>query len=411
MGKIQIEKTSLVVRQPVPFPKEVLKFLLEHEAEINNVTVRRFLRYAAWLYKCTAQEIPDKPGGEVELLRWETGEGGSYGYDPASVAYFLRILNKLFFIVIGSAYLNVTGQSVPEEQQLNTQLSIELLKGLAAPLGYFVLVSYLAIDASKHDTDWLDRACDVFGDFRDLETWRPSPQLEQSGHVRRIISAAQTPDEPYYFTGFPEQIQYTDPRVYTLKQVPNAPYYANDRHYQGAYADGYKAGYLGGHQAGYQQYLAETNLIFSKAGMIAEAERKRLVVFLKSLRQTLAELQDDPLMVSGSQEVPATNSHSSVDLDSQQPTSEAEPVQPSVVSELSTAAPQSAMQVKLTPSEAIQQINFSDYPHLTKLNIQLMIRQLSGSVGMVDMAKLYERLERSKQKAEQKGKITPQQAN
>src|SRR5260221_4309395 len=96
---------SLTTRQAIPFAREVLKFLLKHEAGIVNPVVRSFVRrYVKWLYDCVNQEVTLSQGNEAELVRWTSTEGGSYGYDPADIAYYLHKLNQLFFMVMGNAY-------------------------------------------------------------------------------------------------------------------------------------------------------------------------------------------------------------------------------------------------------------------------------------------------------------------
>ncbi len=66
------------------------------------------------------------------------------------------------------------------------------------------------------------------------------------------------------------------------------------------------------------QCVQETNVLFDSTGVIIEAERKRLVDFLKSLRQTLDMLNDDPLIVEGEwQVVTPTNGHQASSQDQQ----------------------------------------------------------------------------------------------
>src|SRR5438045_3540086 len=95
--------TSLTTQQRVPFEKEVLKFLLKHEASINNPVVRSFVyRYAKWLYDCVDKNVTILPGGDIELVRWTPTEGGSsYGFDPASIASNLNVLNVIFYVIMG----------------------------------------------------------------------------------------------------------------------------------------------------------------------------------------------------------------------------------------------------------------------------------------------------------------------
>jgi len=206
---------------------------------------------------------------------------------------------------MGNAYIRQTQQTAPEDLPLlNTQLSLELLSGLSHSLGFFVLVTYFETDASGQDKSWVNRACDLFGEFRDLETWRPARDIETSSSVLRVLASAQLPDDPYYNTVFPQDIRAPEPRSYTLGQIPNTPFFSNHKDSynnltsQGQnYHQGYQQGYTQGHRAGYDQCVNETNRRFSKAAFIIECERKRLVTFLRSLRQTLDVLNDDPLMV------------------------------------------------------------------------------------------------------------------
>ncbi len=298
--------TSLTTRQRVPFEKEVLKFLLKHEGSIVNPVVRDFVRrYAKWLYDCANQEVKILPGGGIELVRWIPQEGGSYGYNPANIDYCLQKLNRLFFTVMGNAYIRLNQQTTPEDlPPLNTQLSLELLSGLSLSLGFFVLVTYFETDATTGDKQWVERACDLFGEFGDLETWRPAKVIETSSSVLRVLASAQSPDDPYYNAVFPQDIRAPEPRSYTLGKIPDDPLpsgcrdsYGNVTSYGQGYQQGYKQGHQQGHHAGYQQCVNETNRRFSKAAFIIECERKRLVGFLRSLRQTLDVLNDDPLMV------------------------------------------------------------------------------------------------------------------
>jgi hypothetical protein len=307
----QITK-SLITRQRVPFEKEVLKFLLNHEASITSAVVRDFVRrYVKWLYDCSNQEATIVPGGGVELVRWTTKEGGSYGYKPGDIAYCLLKLNQLFFTVMGNAYIRLTQQDMVEElPPLNTQLSIELLKGLSPCLGFFVLITYLAAGATQSDQAWVRRACDLFGEFGDLETWRPERAIETSVFVLRVLASTQSPDDPYYNDVFPKNIRAPEPQSYTLGQIPAVPVpsnykdsYGNLSAYGQAYEQGYSSGYRSGHAVGYRQCVDETNRQFSKAAFIVECERKRLVDFIKSLRQALDVLNDDPLLVEGEWQV------------------------------------------------------------------------------------------------------------
>lgn len=299
--------TSLTTRQRVPFEKDVLKFLLKHEAHIVNPVVRSFVRrYVKWLYDCVNQEVTILPGGGIELVRWTSSEGGSYGYDPASIGFYLFKLNEIFFTVMGNAYIRQTQQETIEElPPLNIQLSIEMLKGLSPGLGFYVLVYYFATDAPDQTQEWVHRACDLFGEFRDLEIWRPGKQVEESKSVRQVLRSEQLPDVPYYHAEFPQYVQEHDPRAYKPPEVPAAPSpdaanYKNASHwegYQSGYRHGFSPGYKTGHKAGYDQCMKDTSMLFSKTAHIIECERKRLVDFMRSLRQTLGVLNDDPLMV------------------------------------------------------------------------------------------------------------------
>ncbi len=297
---------SLATRARVPFEKEVLKFLLKHEARIVNPVVRDFVsRYARWLYDCAGKDATIVPGGGIQLVRWTSSEGGSYGFVPANIDYCLQKLNHLFFTVMGNAYIRQTQQTPPEDlPPLNTQLSLELLKGLSLALGFFVLVTYLETEAHGQDKDWIRRACDLFGEFRDLETWRPAKDIETSSSVLRVLASAQSPDDPYYNAVFPQDIRAPEPRSYTLGKMPDVPIpsgykdsYGSFTPYGQGYQQGYTQGYRQGHHDGFDQCVNETNRRFSKAAFIIECERKRLVTFLRSLRQTLDVLNDDPLMV------------------------------------------------------------------------------------------------------------------
>ncbi len=312
--------TSLTTRQRVPFEKDVLKFLLKHEASIVNPVVRDFVRrYAKWLYDCAGQDVTIVPGGGIVLVRWTSSEGGSYGYVPANIDYCLQKLNHLFFTVMGNAYIRQTQQTAQENLPLlNTQLSLELLKGLSLGLGFFVLVTYLETDASGQDKSWANRACDLFGEFRDLETWRPAKDIETSSTVLRLLASTQSPDDPYYNAVFPQDIRAPEPHQYNLGKIPtvsfSSPYidsYGNITTRGQDYQQGYNSGYQKGHRAGFDQCVNETNRRFSKAAFIIECERKRLVSFLRSLRQTLDVLNDDPLMVEDEVQVATPDGESS----------------------------------------------------------------------------------------------------
>src|SRR6266487_864846 len=248
--------TNLTTRQRVPFEKEVLKFLLHHEARIVNPVVRDFVRrYAKWLYECASQDVTIVPGGGITLVRWMSSEGSSYGFNPANIDYGLQKLNRLFFTVMGNAYIRQNQHSVPEDlPSLNTQLSLELLKGLSPGLGFFMLVTYLETDASNQDKSWANRACDLFGEFRDLETWRPARDIETSPSVLRILASAQSPDDPYYNDVFPQDIRAPEPRNYTRGQIPDTPYLGHHRNQYGTslegqgYHQGFQQGYIQGHR-------------------------------------------------------------------------------------------------------------------------------------------------------------------
>src|SRR6266568_4760094 len=295
--------TSLVPRQQVPFGKDVLKFLLENESQITNRVVRDFVRrYVAWLYGLANEDVQVFSAGLRQMLRFEIA-GAFYGYDPSDVSYTLDKLNRLFFMVMGNAYIRTTHQELEEElPSLNTHLSLELLSGLSAPLGFYVLVRHFQTDAHSQDKAWLDRACDLFGQFRDLETWRPQRDtIEQSATIRQLLGVAIADDEPYYNTTTPGYIRDPSP-AYQIQFMPVSPYGHNSYHHLD---EAWRVGYTSGHWQGYQQCYQETNVLFNRTCLIIEAERKRLVDFLKSLRQTLDILNDDPLLVAGQwQEMP-----------------------------------------------------------------------------------------------------------
>ncbi|HYT36286.1 MAG TPA: hypothetical protein VEL49_03830 [Ktedonobacteraceae bacterium] len=299
--------TSLVPRQQVPFGKDVLKFLLENESQITNRVVRDFVRrYVAWLYGLANEDVQVFSAGLRQMLRFEIA-GAFYGYDPSDVSYTLDKLNRLFFMVMGNAYIRTTHQELEEElPSLNTHLSLELLSGLSAPLGFYVLVRHFQTDAHSQDKAWLDRACDLFGQFRDLETWRPQRDtIEQSATIRQLLGVAIADDEPYYNTTTPGYIRDPSP-VYRPPQISYQSPYARSHTYEiPSLEKQWRAEMSGMHFQGYQQCYQETNALFDHTGMIIEAERKRLVDFLKSLRQTLDILNDDPLLVAGQwQEMP-----------------------------------------------------------------------------------------------------------
>src|SRR5438128_11402661 len=144
--------TNLMTGRQVPFEKESLKFLLEHQAQIVNPVVRHFVRrYINWLYRCANEDIQVLPAGGRHLHRWEISNA-SYGYDPVDVSYTLNKLNQLFVMVIGNAYIRMTQPELEEEATpLHTHLSIELLSDLSRPLGFYVLVRYLQTDVHVHD--------------------------------------------------------------------------------------------------------------------------------------------------------------------------------------------------------------------------------------------------------------------
>ncbi len=307
--------TSLMSRQRVPFEKDVLKFLLKHEARIVNPVVRSFIRrYVKWLYDCVNQEVTILPGGAIELVRWTSKEGGSYGYDPASIGFYLYKLNEIFFTVMGNAYIRITQQETLEDlPPLNMQLSIEMLKGLSTGLGFYVLAFYFTTDAPSEAHGWVHWACDLFGEFRDLETWRPDKQVVTSKSVRQVLRSEQLPDVPYHHAAFPKFVQEHDPRTYKPPEAPTAPsppydksYYVDRSNWDGlhlGYKHGFSHGFKTGHRAGYDQCMEDTSILFSEAAFIIECERKRLVDFLRSLRQTLGVLNDDPLMVEAEVQV------------------------------------------------------------------------------------------------------------
>ena len=213
---------GLMIRQQVPFEQEVLKFLLEHQAQIVNPVVRHFVRrYINWLYRCANEDVQVLSAGGKHLRRWEINNA-SYGYDPSDVSYTLNKLNQLFVMVMGNAYIRMTQPEFEEESPLlHTHLSMELLSALSCPLGFYVLVRYFQTDAHTQDKAWVERACDLFGELRDLETWRPHRNtIEQSGYIRLLLGTAVAADEPYYYTATPGNIR--DPRTYKLPNVPSS---------------------------------------------------------------------------------------------------------------------------------------------------------------------------------------------
>src|SRR5258708_3581608 len=257
--------TSLAKWQRIPFEKEVLKFLLKHEASIVNPVVRSFVRrYVKWFYDCVNQEVTLSQGNEVELVRWTSSEDGSYGYDPADIAYYLHKLNQLFFMVMGNAYIRLTQQETLEElPPINLQFSIQLLKGLSPCLGFYVLANYFAVglNIEKRDQEWINRTCDLFGEFRNLEAWRPSYQTVDS--VEKILGSSIMPYEPYYHTKFLSPARPYDPRTYQRGQIPDPyiPYdHRQNQQSQDVYKDGFSKGYEQGHRDGYKQCMEQTNV-------------------------------------------------------------------------------------------------------------------------------------------------------
>lgn len=294
------ENRSLTKQFQVPFEKEILRFLLTHEANITNIVIRDFVRrYVKWMYACAEKESEIMPGGGIKLQRWQSEEGGSYGYDPSSIAYSLIKLNQLFFTVMGHAYIRNSQQEVMQEEHepFIIHLLEDIIRGFSSCLGYYVLDCYFATTSDKKDKTWFNQLRDVFGEFEDLETWRPNKDIENAPFVREVLGSANVTKEPYYHAGFPEYIRLHDPRSYQAGKLPAPPQTRHDYREQPTYNEGFGQGYSQGHKQGYQQCMQETNRLFSGTALIIEAERKRLVDFMRILRQALDILEEDPLLV------------------------------------------------------------------------------------------------------------------
>ena len=287
------------IREKVPFDKEVLKFLLTNQDQITNDTVRNFVnRYVAWLYECTGRKSEIKAAG-IETLCYVELDKAYYGFHPSDISYYLRKLNQIFFTAMGRSYIRARHQIAEEElPPFDQYLVMELLSGLSTPLGFYVLARYFQTDAHSQDKAWIERACDLFGEFRDLETWRPNQEtIESSGYIRMLIGAPVSSDEPFYYTLSARSQGSHAPYPNTYK-APGVPGQYSGNHYQ-------SNAYLAGDLHGYYRAVREISPNFNGIGTIIEAERRRLVNFLKSLRQSLDILNEDPLMITGEwQEMP-----------------------------------------------------------------------------------------------------------
>ena len=314
-------------RVQTPFPTDVLRFLKEHEDKITNGVVRTFARgYAKWLYDCAEGDTSILPGGMSALNRWKTEDGGEYGYRPAEVAFHLEKLNELFYSIMAYAYLRNTGQVSKGEKVLSQDihLSEEILRGFSCCLGFYVLDCYFATEAPETDKKWFSGLCHLTGDMRNMDVWRPQMNISKSTFVRQVLGAPVASQEPYYNVAFTADTQraqaksnYEPPEVPAI-QLPNG-----GGGYQGGFQAGYHYGYQNGHTSGYNlgckdgynDCIRDTERVFSKADRVIEAERKRIVAFIKSLRHTLSILETNPLVLEGgtweakTQEIHGTNEH------------------------------------------------------------------------------------------------------
>ena len=250
---------SLIPVSSGTIPQEVLEVLLTHEPSIPNRVVKAFVqRYVKTLSTCSQEEAEILPSGrDIKLRRWESEEGGSYGYDPSCVAYAYAKLNKLFWgIMTDACRRHSLPAGTPEKRNWpELVLRDELLRNIAACLGFSVLVSYFTSSESNNDPgkQWFAGLIQISGEFEDMDTWRLDIL---DNRIRQSLS-------PYNLLYAPKS--------------PTSPYYNN------------KWGNVTPMQ-------------------VLEAERIRLVSFMRSLRQTIEVLRDDPLMVNAKWQVITTQS-------------------------------------------------------------------------------------------------------
>src|SRR5258708_2598333 len=192
-------------RVQIPFPRDILRFLKEHEDKIAHGVVRTFARgYATWLYECAEEDTAILPGGVSALKRWKTDEGGEYGYRPSEVAFHLEKLNELFYAIMAYAYLGNTGQVSKGEKVLSQDihLSEEVLSGFSCCLGFYVLDCYFATEAPEADKKWFSGLCHLTAEMSTMDTWRPQVNVSKLAFVRRVLGAPVSSQEPYYNLAF-----------------------------------------------------------------------------------------------------------------------------------------------------------------------------------------------------------------
>ncbi|SRR6266496_804479 len=290
-------------RVQIPFPRDVLRFLREHEDKIANGVVRAFARsYAKWLYDCAEGDASILPGGMSALNRWKTEEGGEYGYRPSEVAFHLEKLNELFYAIMAYAYLRNTGQVSKDEKILSQDihLSEEVLCGFSCCLGFYVLDCYFATEAPETDKKWFSRLCHLTGEMRNMDMWRPQENVSELSFIRQVLGASVSSQEPYYNVAFTAATQRAQAKSnYVPPDVPSIQLPNGGGGYQGGFQAGYNYGFLNGHRNGYNLSLKDgyndcSERFVSKGNRVIEAERKRLVAFIKSLRHTLSILETNP---------------------------------------------------------------------------------------------------------------------
>lgn len=273
--------TALTFASGGVIPQQVLPWLLTHEAAIPNRIVKDFvLRYIKRLSTCS-QEQPDiLSGGDIKLQRWHSEEdGGSYGYDPSHVAYAYGKLNRLFWGIMTDALRRHSLPSGAPEKGKWPELFLpeELLKNIASCFGFSLLVSYFTSSVSNNQPgkQWFARLMQIAGEFEDMDTWRPNILVDQVPLLDSMLDAPESSTSPYYNT---KRIEQRKKAAHSWLSIGEQPYLRTER-------------------------------VREIGWLVLEEERKRLVSFMRSLRQTIEVLQDDPLMVNSQWQVITANGH------------------------------------------------------------------------------------------------------
>ncbi len=227
----------------------VIAYLLTHSH--SNPAIASFIEnYLMWLDQGAKEKAVRDKSGRIALPRTDFGDGGSYGYDPADVAYGLTKLNSLLF------------EAMTKGDLKKMVLPIPMIRGFSGRLGYYNFLS------CSLDTPYL----------RDSDLFYHTPTRQVRKDLESLCEVAsnflEIEDNRVYVEYLREKIATLQPDGVTKPQ-PDAAYW-----------------YLKNDNNGYDKWREFEQSIEA----ISREEKKRLTSFVRSVRQTLEILADEPII-------------------------------------------------------------------------------------------------------------------